>query len=161
MGVSLSSLFLSNPKTITSSLRTVGAISFLTGASLIPLLLLLGEITGERTPIRINSVPEEKCSFRFILSVSTILGSLLHLCYMYKQSLSVLKHAKLWKERMITKSSTMLGLRQSDEEVKEAMADLRAIDVDILTLGQYLQVQSSNRAGALFVHKLMRESRCT
>ena len=58
MGVSLSSLFLSNPKTITSSLRTVGAISFLTGASLIPLLLLLGEITGERTPIRINSVPE-------------------------------------------------------------------------------------------------------
>lgn len=37
----------------------------------------------------------------------------------------------------------MLGLGESDDELKEAMADLRAIDVDILTLGQYLQV--SNR----------------
>ncbi|KAF9598869.1 hypothetical protein IFM89_032723 [Coptis chinensis] len=59
--------------------------------------------------------------------------------YRYEQSLSVLKHAKLCKEGMITKTSIMLGLGESDEEVKEAMADLRAIDVDILTLGQYLQ----------------------
>ncbi|KAK9275750.1 hypothetical protein L1049_023019 [Liquidambar formosana] len=57
----------------------------------------------------------------------------------YEQSLSVLKHAKLSKEGMITKSSIMLGLGESDDELKEAMADLRAIDVDILTLGQYLQ----------------------
>lgn len=41
---------------------------------------------------------------------------------------------------MITKSSIMLGLGETDDELKEAMADLRAIDVDILTLGQYLQV---------------------
>ncbi|XP_043690265.1 lipoyl synthase, chloroplastic-like [Telopea speciosissima] len=57
----------------------------------------------------------------------------------YEQSLSVLKHAKLCKEGMITKSSIMLGLGECDEELKEAMTDLRAIDVDILTLGQYLQ----------------------
>ncbi|KAM0937305.1 putative lipoyl synthase [Dioscorea sansibarensis] len=57
----------------------------------------------------------------------------------YEQSLSVLKHAKLCKEGMITKSSIMLGLGESDEEVKETMGDLRAIGVDILTLGQYLQ----------------------
>ncbi|KAL5977311.1 Lipoyl synthase, chloroplastic [Asimina triloba] len=57
----------------------------------------------------------------------------------YDQSLSVLKHAKLCKEGMITKSSIMLGLGESDDEVKETMADLRAINVDILTLGQYLQ----------------------
>jgi lipoyl synthase len=43
---------------------------------------------------------------------------------------------------MVTKSSIMLGLGESDDEVKQAMADLRAIDVDILTLGQYLQVSS-------------------
>lgn len=35
----------------------------------------------------------------------------------------------------------MLGLGETDDELKEAMADLRAIDVDILTLGQYLQVK--------------------
>lgn len=54
--------------------------------------------------------------------------------------MSVLKHAKVSKAGMITKSSIMLGLGESDDELKEAMADLRAIDVDILTLGQYLQV---------------------
>lgn len=58
----------------------------------------------------------------------------------YDQSLSVLKHGKLCKEGMITKSSIMLGLGESDDEVKEAMGDLRNIGVDILTLGQYLQV---------------------
>ncbi|KAI0527154.1 hypothetical protein KFK09_002752 [Dendrobium nobile] len=57
----------------------------------------------------------------------------------YDQSLSVLKHGKLFKEGMITKSSIMLGLGESDDEVKEAMGDLRTIGVDILTLGQYLQ----------------------
>lgn len=36
----------------------------------------------------------------------------------------------------------MLGLGETDDELKEAMADLRAIDVDILTLGQYLQVSN-------------------
>lgn len=57
----------------------------------------------------------------------------------YEQSLTVLKHANLCKDGMITKSSIMLGLGETDDEIKEALADLRAIDVDILTLGQYLQ----------------------
>lgn len=57
----------------------------------------------------------------------------------YEQSLSVLKHAKVSKEGMFTKSSIMLGLGESDDELKQTMADLREIDVDILTLGQYLQ----------------------
>ncbi|CAK8571173.1 unnamed protein product [Lathyrus sativus] len=57
----------------------------------------------------------------------------------YEQSLAVLNHAKQSKEGMITKSSIMLGLGESDDEVKKTMMDLRAINVDILTLGQYLQ----------------------
>ncbi|KAH9319691.1 hypothetical protein KI387_021460 [Taxus chinensis] len=57
----------------------------------------------------------------------------------YEQSLLVLKHAKASKEGMVTKSSIMLGLGESDEEIKETMHDLRAVGVDILTLGQYLQ----------------------
>uniref|UniRef100_A0A0D9V674 Lipoyl synthase, chloroplastic n=1 Tax=Leersia perrieri TaxID=77586 RepID=A0A0D9V674_9ORYZ len=57
----------------------------------------------------------------------------------YDQSLAVLKHAKSCRDGMITKSSIMLGLGETDEEVKQAMIDLRAIGVDILTLGQYLQ----------------------
>lgn len=63
--------------------------------------------------------------------------------FRYGQSLSVLKHAKMFKPGMTTKTSIMLGLGETDEELKETMADLREIDVDILTLGQYLQVKHS------------------
>lgn len=56
--------------------------------------------------------------------------------------MSVLKHAKGVKSGMVTKTSIMLGLGETDEEVKETMRDLRSIGVDILTFGQYLQVES-------------------
>ncbi|GBG65948.1 hypothetical protein CBR_g54240 [Chara braunii] len=57
----------------------------------------------------------------------------------YEQTMKVLKHAKGVREGMVTKSSIMLGLGETDEEVKETMKDLRDVGVDILTLGQYLQ----------------------
>ena len=61
----------------------------------------------------------------------------------YKQSLRVLEHAKAALPGMVTKSSVMLGLGESDDEIKATMEDLRSIGVDILTLGQYLQVCST------------------
>eukprot|EP01118_Nematostelium_gracile_P004359 TRINITY_DN150_c0_g1_i1.p1 TRINITY_DN150_c0_g1~~TRINITY_DN150_c0_g1_i1.p1 ORF type:complete len:381 (+),score=105.09 TRINITY_DN150_c0_g1_i1:95-1237(+) len=57
----------------------------------------------------------------------------------YGQSLSVLQHAKRVNPNLVTKSSIMLGLGETDDEVLQTMKDLRAIDVDALTLGQYLQ----------------------
>ncbi len=57
----------------------------------------------------------------------------------YEQSLSVLAAAKEINPKIFTKSSIMLGLGETEEEVIMAMNDLRAIDVDILTLGQYLR----------------------
>lgn len=72
--------------------------------------------------------------------VTATLFPVYYLCR-YDQSLAVLKQAKACKEGMVTKSSIMLGLGETDEEIKQTMADLRAIDVDILTLGQYLQVR--------------------
>ena len=57
----------------------------------------------------------------------------------YKQSLAVLENAKKINPKIYTKSSIMLGLGENDEEVIQAMKDLRAIHVDILTLGQYLR----------------------
>jgi lipoyl synthase len=57
----------------------------------------------------------------------------------YEQTLRVLKHAKRYKPGVLTKTSLMLGLGETDEEIAETMADLRAINVDILTLGQYLR----------------------
>ena len=55
----------------------------------------------------------------------------------YDRSLEVLFRLK--KGGMRTKSGVMLGLGESEDEVIETMQDLRAVGVDILTLGQYLQ----------------------
>jgi len=57
----------------------------------------------------------------------------------YRQTLSVLKHAKECKENLVTKSSIMVGLGETDDEVVQTMKDLREIGVDCLTLGQYMQ----------------------
>ena len=57
----------------------------------------------------------------------------------YDQSLAVLAHAKRHRPDVLTKTSLMLGLGETDAEILATMDDLRAVDVDILTLGQYLQ----------------------
>jgi len=56
----------------------------------------------------------------------------------YDRSLEVLKYMKDQGQKR-TKSGVMLGLGETEEEVLETMRDLRAAEVDILTLGQYLQ----------------------
>ena len=57
----------------------------------------------------------------------------------YDQTLAVLAHAKHYRPDVLTKTSLMLGLGETEAEIMEAMDDLRAANVDILTLGQYLQ----------------------
>jgi len=57
----------------------------------------------------------------------------------YEQTLVVLAYAKCRRPEVLTKTSLMLGLGETDDEIVATMDDLRAIDVDILTLGQYLR----------------------
>jgi lipoic acid synthetase len=57
----------------------------------------------------------------------------------YGQSLRVLRGAKGMRDGLFTKSSIMLGLGETRDEVLETMRDLREADVDIVTLGQYLR----------------------
>ncbi|MDX1816277.1 MAG: lipoyl synthase [Marinobacter sp.] len=57
----------------------------------------------------------------------------------YQKTLSVLAHAKKHNPGVLTKTSLMLGLGETEEEILKTMDDLRAIGVDILTLGQYLR----------------------
>lgn len=59
--------------------------------------------------------------------------------FSYRQSLAVLEGAKKLNPDLITKSSIMLGLSETDQEVEQTMRDLRAAGVDALTLGQYMQ----------------------
>ncbi len=57
----------------------------------------------------------------------------------YDRSLAILRHAKDRSPDRFTKTSLMLGLGESVEEVEAAMEDARAAGVDIFTMGQYLQ----------------------
>lgn len=57
----------------------------------------------------------------------------------YTQSLRVLKTVKEIRPGMITKSSLMLGLGETERELRDVFRDLKELDCDILTLGQYLQ----------------------
>ena len=70
----------------------------------------------------------------------------------YDRSLSVLKKVKDKRGKTIfTKSGLMLGLGECEEEVLEAMRDLRAAGCDILTLGQYLQPTLKHLAMVEFI----------
>jgi lipoic acid synthetase len=57
----------------------------------------------------------------------------------YDRTLSVLAEAKRHRPAVLVKSSLMLGLGETDAEIEECLADLRAAGVDIVTLGQYLR----------------------
>jgi len=57
----------------------------------------------------------------------------------YEQTIDVLRHAKQHRPAVLTKTSLMLGLGEEDDEILQTMQDLRAANVDIVTLGQYLR----------------------
>jgi lipoic acid synthetase len=70
----------------------------------------------------------------------------------YAQSLAVLDHAKRAGGGIRTKSSLMVGVGETDDELLEAMRALRAVAVDFLTIGQYLQPDRRKMKVQRFVH---------
>ena len=70
----------------------------------------------------------------------------------YEQTLEVLANIKALDPGIYTKSAILLGLGETADEVLATMRDLRARDVDILTLGQYLQPTRKHVPVAEFVH---------
>lgn len=57
----------------------------------------------------------------------------------YETTIKLLAHAKMYRADILTKTSIMLGLGETDHEIYETMQDLKNIGVDIVTLGQYLR----------------------
>jgi lipoic acid synthetase len=70
----------------------------------------------------------------------------------YEQSLAVLRAAKAVRGDVLTKSSIMLGLGETDAEVLETLRDLRAAGVDVVTLGQYLRPTANHLPVRRYVH---------
>jgi lipoyl synthase len=70
----------------------------------------------------------------------------------YQWSLDLLKQYKARVPDVPTKSGLMLGLGETKEEVMQVLQDLRAHNVDMITLGQYLQPSRNHLPVARFVH---------
>jgi lipoyl synthase len=69
----------------------------------------------------------------------------------YRQSLDVLQIVKRLDPTRYTKSSIMLGLGESDSEVQATLEDLRAVECDVVTFGQYLQPKKRHLAVEEFI----------
>lgn len=70
----------------------------------------------------------------------------------YSRTMELLKRAKEMKPNIPTKSSIMLGVGEEWDEILQTMDDLRANDVNILTLGQYLQPSPNHLPIVRYVH---------
>lgn len=66
----------------------------------------------------------------------------------FAQSLEVLRRAKKFAPQIVTKSSLMVGLGETDQEITEALQQLRSVGVELVTLGQYL---APGRPGTRFL----------
>jgi len=69
----------------------------------------------------------------------------------YQRSLNLLRTVKSMNGRIVTKSGLMLGLGERDDEVETALENLREVDCDILTLGQYLCPSAKHREVTEFI----------
>ncbi|SMF45691.1 lipoyl synthase [Pseudogulbenkiania subflava] len=70
----------------------------------------------------------------------------------YQHSLTLLKEFKARNPNVSTKSGIMVGLGETDEEVYEVMADMRAHNIDMITIGQYLQPTDGHLPVLRYVH---------
>lgn len=69
----------------------------------------------------------------------------------YQRSLQLLQRAAAHAARIPTKSGLMLGLGETDDEIRKVLSDLRRVQCRILTLGQYLQPTAAHRPVARYV----------
>ncbi|AIG28383.1 lipoyl synthase [Brevibacillus laterosporus] len=70
----------------------------------------------------------------------------------YDRTLELLRRAKAMQPTIPTKSSLMIGVGEEIEDILETMDDLRAVDVNIMTIGQYLQPTKKHIAVTKYYH---------
>ena len=70
----------------------------------------------------------------------------------YQRTLELLKISRQIAPWIYTKSGIMVGLGETDAEIRQVMQDLRAVDCDILTIGQYLQPSQKHLKVGDFIH---------
>ncbi len=69
----------------------------------------------------------------------------------YGRSLELLRHCRTLAPQVYTKSGIMVGMGETDDEIRQVMQELRSADCDILTIGQYLQPSPKHLPVAAFI----------
>lgn len=72
--------------------------------------------------------------------------------FRYERSLKVLENSKRMRPDIYTKSNIMVGLGETEEEVIQVMRDMREVDCDFLTIGQYLRPSDQHLPVEEYVH---------
>ena len=70
----------------------------------------------------------------------------------YQHSLNLLKQFKQMRPEITTKSGSMVGLGETDDEIRQVMQDMRAHDIDMITIGQYLQPSKHHAPVMRYMH---------
>lgn len=104
---------------------------------------LVPDFGGDLTAV--ESVVESGCAVfgHNIETVERLYGAVRPI-YSYKKSLAVIASAKKFSDTVLTKSSIMVGIGESEPEVMAALSDLKSAGCDIVTIGQYLRPGLSN-----------------
>lgn len=102
--------------------------------------LLIGDLGGDEAALRVLLASPPDVLAHNLETVRRLTTTARDRRAGYNRSLGLLGRAReLGPERLVTKSSIMLGLGESVEELRESFRDLRSEGVDLLTLGQYLR----------------------
>jgi len=100
---------------------------------------LVGDFAGKREDIATILAAEPDVFAHNVETVLRLTPRVRDRRCSYVRSLGVLRLAKQLNPQVVTKSSVMLGLGESDREIETTMDDLREHDVDVVTFGQYLR----------------------
>lgn len=100
---------------------------------------LVGDFSGNRAAIDVVCDSGLEVFAHNVETVERLQRSVRDARCGYRQTLDVLEHARSHALHPYTKSSIMLGLGETEDELRATMRDLRGVGVDFLTLGQYLQ----------------------
>ena len=112
---------------------------------------LLGDFGGHRDPVEVTVDGGPDVWAHNVEVVPRLQRAIRDVRCSYDQSLTVLRWAKDRRPSMLTKSSIMVGIGETDDEVLETMRDLRAVGVDIVTVGQYLRPTPKHAAVERYV----------
>lgn len=129
--------------------RTVRAIKARTPEVLVE--TLVPDFGGNEDAIRVAATADQEVFDHNVETVRRLQARVRDPRASYDQSLSVLRFAREVRPELRTKSSIMLGLGETEEEVLETLRDLRGVGVDIVTLGQYLRPSAKHLPVEAFV----------